>query len=62
MKARLAFACACLTAILAIACSGRTSLRPTDAFIDDDPWLKTDAGRDARPDAGPRDASTDSRG
>jgi hypothetical protein len=45
-----------LVAVLAllgmVGCAGRSSLRPTDAYVDDDPWLKQDAGPDARPDGG----------
>jgi hypothetical protein len=48
MKGRIRFVCAMVLA-LAAGCSGRTPLRPTDAFIDDDPWLKTDAAPDTRP-------------
>jgi hypothetical protein len=41
-------------ALALAACGSRTSLRPTDAFVDDEPWLKVDA-------SAPRDARTDAR-
>jgi hypothetical protein len=44
-------------------CSGRTSLGSDDAapFVDDDPWLKTDASP-PKLDGGARDAGPDARG
>lgn len=51
--------------VLSTGCGTRTDLRTRDAapFVDDDPWLKIDAGA-ARPDGGVRDAldARDSRG
>jgi hypothetical protein len=37
--------------LASLGCAGRTTLRPLDGHVDDDPWLRTDAAVDTAPDA-----------